>query len=78
MREQLLKVLQSAKQNHDIKVSNKSFKNAASFNYSRMTVINQNYCHEDIKSRLNPANICYHSVQNMFVVFPSPIEKPEN
>jgi hypothetical protein len=29
------------------------------------TVTNQNYIHEDLKSRLDTANFCYCSVQNL-------------
>jgi hypothetical protein len=29
------------------------------------TVTNQNFIHEEIKSRLNSGNACYHAVQNI-------------
>jgi hypothetical protein len=37
-----------------------------------MTVANQNYIHEGIKSRLNSQKAHYHSVQNLFL---SPLKK---
>jgi len=36
------------------------------------SVTNQNYIHEEIKSRLYVWNACYHSVQNLLPVL-SPI-----
>jgi hypothetical protein len=35
------------------------------FKYLGTTVINQNYIHEEIKSRLNLGNACYHSAQSL-------------
>jgi hypothetical protein len=37
----------------------------AKFKYLRITVTDQNSIHEDIKSRLNLGNICYHFVQRL-------------
>jgi hypothetical protein len=34
------------------------------------TVTNQNYIHEEIKSRLNSRNICYHAVKNILSSHP--------
>jgi len=34
-----------------------------------MTVTNQKYIYEAIKSRLHLGNACYHSVQNRFSMF---------
>jgi hypothetical protein len=61
----LLSCHQNAEQNHDIKITNRSFENVAQFRYLRMTVTNQNLIQEEIKSRLNSDNACYHSVQNL-------------
>jgi hypothetical protein len=38
---------------------------AAKFKYLETTVLNQNYIQEEIKSRVNSENACYHSVQNL-------------
>jgi hypothetical protein len=56
---------QNAAQNHNIKLSNRSFENGAQFKYLEMTVTSQNLIHEEIKRRLNSGNACYHSVQNL-------------
>jgi hypothetical protein len=37
----------------------------AQFTYLGTTVINQNFIQEEIKNKLNSANACYHSVQNI-------------
>jgi hypothetical protein len=36
------------------------------FKYLGTAVTNQNFIHEEIKSRLNSGISCYHSVQNIF------------
>jgi hypothetical protein len=36
----------------------------ATFKYCETTVTHQNNIHEEIRSRLNSSNTCYHSVQN--------------
>jgi hypothetical protein len=67
----LLSCRQNARQNHSIKVGNRSFENVAQFRYLRMTVTNQNLIHKEIKRRLNLGNICYNSVQNLFSSYPT-------
>jgi hypothetical protein len=37
----------------------------AKFKYLGATLADQNYIHEEIKSRLNSGNACYHSVQSL-------------
>jgi hypothetical protein len=56
---------QTARQNRDIKIVNRCFENVTQFRYLRTTVTNQNLIHEEIKSRLNSGNSCYHSIQNL-------------
>jgi hypothetical protein len=50
-------------QKHSIKIVNRTFEDVAKFKYLRTTLTDQNYMHEEIKSRLNSGNACYHSVQ---------------
>jgi hypothetical protein len=54
-----------AGQKHSIKIANKSFKDVAKFKYLGKALTDQNCMQEDIKSRLNSGNACYHSVQGI-------------
>jgi hypothetical protein len=54
---------QNAEQNHDIKITNRSFENGAQFRYLGTTVANQILIQEELKKRLNSGNACYYSVQ---------------
>jgi hypothetical protein len=48
-----------------IKIANRSFEDVENFRYLGKTLTDQNYMHEEIKSRLNSESACYHSVQSL-------------
>jgi hypothetical protein len=52
-------------QDHNIRISNESFGNVANFKHMGTTLTNQNDIHDEIDSRLNSGNACYHSVQKI-------------
>jgi hypothetical protein len=56
---------QKVKQNHSIKITNKSSEDVAKFGYLGITLTNQNCMLEETKSRLHSENACYHSVQSI-------------
>jgi hypothetical protein len=57
---------QKAGQEHSIKTANWSFEDVVKFRYLGTTkTTNQNCMHNDIKSRLNSGNACYHSVHSL-------------
>jgi hypothetical protein len=56
---------QTVGQSNYIRVANKSFEKVAKFKYLGATLTDQNYIHEEITSRLNLRNACYHAVQNL-------------
>ena len=55
---------QNAGQNGNIQIGNKSSETVDQFKYLGTTITNENYIHEEIKSRLRSVNACCHSVQN--------------
>jgi hypothetical protein len=52
-----------AGQKHSTKIANRSSENVAKFKYLGTTLTDQNCMNDEIKSRLNSGNACYHSVQ---------------
>jgi hypothetical protein len=56
---------QTAGQSNYIRVAKKSFEKVAKFKYLGATLMDQNYIHEESRSRLNSGNACYHAVQNL-------------
>jgi ribosomal protein S16 len=56
---------QKAGQNHNIKTADRSIENVGNFEYLGTTGTSQNLVQEEIQSRLNSGNACYHSVENI-------------
>jgi hypothetical protein len=61
----LMSYYQKAGQKHSIKTANGSFEVVVEFKYLATTLIDQNCMPEEIKSRLNLGNTCYHLVQSL-------------
>jgi hypothetical protein len=61
----LMSCIQKIGQKHRIKIVNRSFEDAAKFKYVRGTLTDQNCLPEEINSRLNLGNACYHSVPSL-------------
>jgi hypothetical protein len=56
---------QTSGQSNYIRVANKSFERVAKFKHLGARLTDQNCIHEEIRSRLNSGNACYHAVQNL-------------
>jgi hypothetical protein len=56
---------QKAGQRHCIKKANSSFEDVVTLKYLVTTLTDQKCMLEEIKSRLNSGNVCYHSVQSL-------------
>jgi hypothetical protein len=54
-----------AGRSQNIKTDNCSLERMEEFKYLGTPLTNQNSMQEEIKSRLNPGNSCYHSMQNL-------------
>jgi hypothetical protein len=52
-------------QKHSMKIVNRSFEDVAKFKYLGSMLTDQNCMHEEINSRLNSGNGCYHLVQSL-------------
>jgi hypothetical protein len=61
----MLMSCKKAGQKQSIKIVNRSFGGVAKFIYLGTTLTDQNYMQDEIKSRLNSGNACYHSVQSL-------------
>jgi hypothetical protein len=57
---------QKAGQRQSIKIGNRSFERVEKFNNLGTTLTDQYCIREEIKSRLNSENACYHLVQSFF------------
>ena len=55
----------NAGRSHNMKTGNSSFEMVKEFKYLGTNLTNQNSIQEEIKSRLNSGNACYHSAQNL-------------
>jgi len=56
---------QNAGRNHSVRTDNSTFGRVDEFKYLGTTLTNQNCTAEEIKSRLNSGNACYHSLQKL-------------
>jgi hypothetical protein len=52
-------------QKYSINIVNRFFEDVAKFKYLGTTLTDKNCVNEEIKSRLNSGNVCYHSVQSL-------------
>jgi hypothetical protein len=59
----MLMSCRKAGQKHSIKITNRSFESVVKFKYLGKSLTDQNCMQEEINSRLNLENACYHLVQ---------------
>jgi hypothetical protein len=52
-------------ENQNIRTANETFENVAKFKYLVMMLTSQDGVHDEITSRTDSGNACYHSVQNL-------------
>jgi len=56
---------QNAGRSHNMQIDNRAFERGEEFKCLGTTLTNQNSDQEEIKSRLNSGNACYHLVQTL-------------
>jgi hypothetical protein len=56
---------QNIRQKRSIKIVNRFFEDVAKFKYLGTTLTDQKRIHDEIKSRINLGNACYHSVHSL-------------
>jgi hypothetical protein len=61
----LMSRYQKAGQRQSIKIANTSFEDVAKFKYLGTTLTDQNCMNEEIKSRVDSGDACYHSVHSL-------------
>jgi hypothetical protein len=61
----LMSLSQQVEQKRSMKIVNRSFEDVGKFKYPGTIPTSQNFMHEDINSRINSGNACYHSVQSL-------------
>jgi hypothetical protein len=61
----LMSCSQNIGQKHSTRIVSRFFEDVAKFKCLGTTLTHKNYMHEEIKSRLNSGNACYHSVQDL-------------
>jgi hypothetical protein len=61
----LMSRYQKVKQKHIMKIANRSFEVVANFKYFGIKLRDQNWMHEETKSRINSGSSCYQSVQSL-------------
>jgi hypothetical protein len=59
--------MQVKRQRQNIKTAKRSFESVVKLKYLGTKLADQNCIYEDIKSRLNSGNACYHSVESFVI-----------